>query len=233
METAAQTVGTYPRLPGLTLPGAAASPDSVGAAARSETGRKLAAENSITEWVRQAQAGDLQAFERLFNHYQRGIYNVIYQMVRSESDAADLTQDAFVRVWKSLPRLETPEAFSSWLYRIATNLARNWIRDNTRVRQESLDQPFGDDEEGGQRDIADTRPTPADAFHTQSMQDVVKKAILGLSEDHRTVVTLHHLQGVPVEEIAQIMHCSVGTVKSRLSRARDHLRRKLAGFVEG
>lgn len=193
----------------------------------------MAADNPQAELVRRAQAGDLEAFQGLFEQYQRGIYNVIYQMVRSDADAADLTQDVFVRVWKSLPRLEAPEAFPSWVYRIATNLTRNWIRDNSRVRQESLDQPFGDEEEGGGREIPDTRADPAAAAQTHAVQDVVQRAILGLSPDHRTVVTLHHLEGMAVEEIAQIMKCSVGTVKSRLSRARDHLRRKLAGFVEG
>ena len=196
--------------------------------------RDLAAENPQTEWVRRAQAGDLQAFEQLFDHYQRGIYNVIFQMVRSEADAADLTQDVFVRAWKALPRLDAPEAFTSWLYRIATNLSRNWIRDNTRVRKESLDQPMGGDEdEGSTREIADFSGNPADVVQTQAVQDVVRSAIEGLSEDHRTVVTLHHLDGMPVEDIAKVMHCSVGTVKSRLSRARDHLKRKLAGFVGG
>lgn len=194
----------------------------------------MGVENPQTEWVRQAQSGDLQAFERLFDHYHRGIYNVIFQMLRSEADAADLTQDVFVRAWKSLPRLEAPEAFSSWLYRIATNLSRNWIRDNTRVRTESLDQPFGgDEEEGGGREIADVTGDPAGVTQTRAVQETVQRAILGLSPDHRTVVTLHHIEGMAVEEIAQIMKCSVGTVKSRLSRARDHLRRKLAGFVEG
>lgn len=194
----------------------------------------MPADNSQAELVRRAQAGDLEAFELLFNQYQRGVYNVIYQMVRSEADAADITQDVFVRVWKALPRLEAPEAFSSWLYRIATNLSRNWIRDNTRVRQESLDQPVGNgEEEGSAREIPDVSGDPASVTQTRSMQDVVQKAIQGLSEDHRAVVTLHHIEGMPVEEIAGIMKCSVGTVKSRLSRARDALRRKLAGYVEG
>jgi len=196
--------------------------------------RNLAVENQQLEWVRRAQAGDLQAFEQLFNQYQRGIYNLVYQMVRNESDASDLTQEAFVRAWKALPRLQTPEAFTSWLFRVATNLTRNWIRDNSRVRQESLDQPYaGDEEDGGQREIADYSGDPAVATHTRATQEVVQKAIQGLSDDHRQVVTLHHLEGLPVEEIAQVMNCSVGTVKSRLSRARDHLRRKLAGYVEG
>jgi RNA polymerase sigma-70 factor (ECF subfamily) len=191
-------------------------------------------ENTQAELVRRAQKGDLEAFEQLFQQFQRGIYNVIYQMIRSEADAADLTQDVFVRAWKSLPRLEAAEAFSSWLYRIATNLSRNWIRDNTRVRQESLDAPVGgDEEEGSVREIPDFSGDPAAAAQQRAMREAVQRAVQGLSEDHRRVVTLHHLEGMAVEEIAQVMQCSVGTVKSRLSRARDHLRRKLAGLVEG
>jgi RNA polymerase sigma-70 factor (ECF subfamily) len=194
----------------------------------------LPADNPQADLVRRAQAGDLDAFQQLFEKYQRGVYNIIFQMVRSDADAADLTQDVFVRVWKSLPRLEAPEAFVSWLYRIATNLSRNWIRDNTRVRQESLDQPIGNaEEEGSAREVADPTGDPATITQTRSMQEVVQRAIQGLSEDHRLVVTLHHLEGRSVEEIADIMKCSVGTVKSRLSRARDALRRKLAGYVEG
>ena len=221
MDYAAQTAGTLPR--GLC--------PTVGAGAQR---RNLGLENPQIEWVRRAQAGDLQAFERLFEQYQRGIYNVVYQMVRSEADAADLTQDVFVRAWKSLPRLEAPEAFTSWLYRIATNLSRNWIRDNTRVRVDSLDQPFGTDEEdGGGREVADVTGDPASITQTHAMQETVQRAIEGLSPDHRMVVTMHHIDGMAVEDIAKVMKCSVGTVKSRLSRARDHLRRKLATFVEG
>jgi RNA polymerase sigma-70 factor, ECF subfamily len=230
MEAAIQTVGT---LPGAILP---ARPQAApGTATAGAQRRDLASDrNAQTEWVRRAQEGDLKAFEHLFGQYQRGIYNLIFQMVRNESDAADLTQDVFVRAWKSLPRLQAPEAFTSWLYRVATNLTRNWIRDHGKVRHESLDQPFaGDEEEGGGREIADFSGDPAGVTETRAMQEKVRGAIDGLSPDHRQVVTLHHIEGMAVEEIAQIMNCSVGTVKSRLSRARDHLRRKLAGYVEG
>jgi RNA polymerase sigma-70 factor (ECF subfamily) len=193
----------------------------------------LAIDPQAIEAVRRAQAGDLKAFETLFSQYQRGIYNAIYQMVRSESDAADLTQDVFVRAYRALPRLQSPEAFPSWLYRIALNLSRNFIRDNTRVRTESLDRSFDEDEEGsGQREIADTSGDPGGIAQTRDMQERVRRAVATLSPDHRLVITLHHLQDMPVEEIARVMNCSVGTVKSRLSRARDHLRRKLANLVE-
>lgn len=192
----------------------------------------MTSDRGVAERVRLAQGGDLRAFEQLFQQYQRGIYNAIYQVVRSEADAADLTQDVFVRAYRALPRLQSPEAFSSWLYRIAINLSRNHLRDAARSRAESLDYG-GDEAEGGQREIADTSGDPADLAQSGDMALRVRQAIGTLSPDHRTVVTLHHLEGMPVEQIATVMHCSVGTVKSRLSRARDHLRRKLTPYVEG
>ncbi len=195
---------------------------------------ELALDSAATEAVRKAQAGDVRAFEQLFAQYHRGIYNTIYQMVRSEADAADLTQDVFVRAYRALPRLQTPEAFTSWLYRIAINLSRNFIRDTTRVRVESLEKyDDADDEGGGQREIAVSSGDPGLLAQTKDTQERVRAAVATLSGDHRMVVSLHHLHGMPVEEIARVMGCSVGTVKSRLSRARDHLRRKLAGLVEG
>ena len=187
----------------------------------------------VTDWVRRAQEGDVRAFEQLFQQYHRGIYNAIYQMTRNEADAADLTQEVFVRAYRALPRLQTPEAFTSWLYRIAVNLSRNWLRDRGRVRIESLEVPVEDGEEASTREIADPTGDPASLVQTQDLQERVQKAVAGLSPDHRAVVTLHHLQGMPVEEIARVMGCSTGTVKSRLSRARESLKRKLAGYVEG
>jgi RNA polymerase sigma-70 factor, ECF subfamily len=193
----------------------------------------LTSDQSVVQRVRLAQQGDLQAFEQLFQQYQRGIYNTIFQLVRSETDAVDLTQDVFVRAFRALPRLQSPEAFTSWLYRIAVNLSRNHLRDAARARTESLEFGGGDEEEGsGQREIADTSGDPALLAQSKDLSERVRRAIATLSPDHRSVVTLHHLQGMPVEQIAAIMDCSVGTVKSRLSRARDHLRRKLAGYVE-
>ena len=183
----------------------------------------------VADWVRRAQEGDVRAFEQLFQQYHRGIYHAIYQMTHNDADAADLTQEVFVRAYRALPRLQTPEAFTSWLYRIAVNLSRNWLRDRGRVRIESLEVPGDEGEESNTREIAD----PARVAQTHDMQERVQKAIAGLSPDHRQVVTLHHLEGMPVEEIARIMGCSIGTVKSRLSRARDNLKRKLAGYVEG
>lgn len=200
---------------------------------RSAARADLASENPINQLVRRSQAGDVAAFEELFNQFQRTIYNVVYQMLRNEADAADVTQKVFIRVYKSLPRLKSPEAFVSWLHRIALNMTRNYIRDTTRVRVESLDRPYAGEEENNTREIADDSQDPAAHAEVEEVRAHVHEALQGLSEDHRLVVTLHHLEGHSVEEIGQLMGCSVGTIKSRLSRARAHLKRSLIPFVEG
>ena len=169
----------------------------------------------------------------LYEQFRRPIHSYVYRLLGNQEDADDMTQEVFVRAYRALPRLQTPEAFTSWLYRIAVNLSRNWLRDRGRVRVESLELPGDDGEEGNTREIADPTGDPAALTQTKDMQERVRKAIAGLSPDHRAVITLHHLEGISVEEIAKMMDCSIGTVKSRLSRARDNLKRKLAGYVEG
>ena len=222
MSAAISTSITAERaLPGLRAPGPLASARAY-----------LASENPIIDRVRRAQAGDVAAFEELFEQFQRGIFNAIYQMVRNEADAADLTQKVFIRAYKALPRLKAPAAFGAWLHRIALNMTRNHIRDTTRVRVESLDRPWGDDETSNPRDVADDAAGPAEALESAEVRAQVQDALGTLSDVHRMVVTLHHLEGHSVEEIAQMMDCSVGTVKSRLSRARAHLHRRLTPFVE-
>jgi len=105
----------------------------------------------VTDWVRRAQEGDVRAFEQLFQQYHRGIYNTIYQMTRNEADAADLTQEVFVRAYRALPRLQTPEAFTSWLYRIAANCSYDLLG---RRKKHFADKPIQDEE-------GDLMPLPA------------------------------------------------------------------------
>src|SRR5947207_2826511 len=119
-------------------------------------------------------------------------------MTHNDADAADLTQEVFVRAYRALPRLQTPEAFTSWLYRIAVNLSRNWLRDRGRVRVESLELPSDESEEGSTREIADPSGDPAALAQTKDMQERVQKASAGLSPDHRAVVTLHPPERISV-----------------------------------
>jgi RNA polymerase sigma-70 factor, ECF subfamily len=187
---------------------------------------------SPTDAVIQAQRGNMAALRELFDRYQRGVYNTVFGIVGNEADAADVTQDVFIRAFRALPRLQAPEAFTSWLFRIATNLSRNHLRDRGRARTESLDAGFEGDEESAGHQVADAAPEPSSQAETAELQNRVRTAIQGLTDNHRLVVTLHHLEGMPVEEIATLMGISEGTVKSRLSRAREQLRRKLVSYVE-
>ena len=182
--------------------------------------------------VARAREGDHAAFEEIYRRYERRIYNTVYQVVRNEDDAADITQEAFVRAYRSLKNLRSDEAFVSWLFRIAINLSRNHLRSRPPFRVESLDEFATSEEEEQELQIPDSTHDPARMAENREMQHVVRSAVGTLSHAHREVITLHHLEGMRVDDIARILDCSVGTVKSRLSRARDELKRKLRAYVE-
>jgi RNA polymerase sigma-70 factor (ECF subfamily) len=176
------------------------------------------------------QRGEPWAFRALFERHQGWVFNLAYQMVRSRDEAADLTQEIFLRVHRSLPTLKAHEAFLTWLRRIAVNACKDYLK-RRRVATAPLEQR-GDDGESETRDLPDASADPARGLLDRELRGKLEYAIASLSDDHRAVVVMHHLQGMEVAEIARIMKCSVGTVKSRLSRARAALREYLRGYVE-
>lgn len=182
--------------------------------------------------VARARDGDQAAFEEIYRRYDRRIFNTVLQVVRNDEDAADITQEAFVRAFRSLKNLRSDEAFTSWLFRIAINLSRNHLRSRPHFRVESLDQFATSEDEEQELQIPDSTHDPARAIEHREMQAVVRRAVSQLSAPHREVITLHHLEGMRVDDIAKVLNCSVGTVKSRLSRARDELKRRLRAYVE-
>ncbi|HEY3283554.1 MAG TPA: sigma-70 family RNA polymerase sigma factor [Armatimonadota bacterium] len=183
--------------------------------------------------VRLAQSGDAEAFEELFQRYHKAIYNIVYRLLGNPEDASDLTQDAFVNAFRALKSLRDPGIFYPWVRQIAVNLSRNQHKRATRVRVHSLDDTTRT-EEGEQlsRELPDWSPGPSEELEDRELQERIAEAIATLSPDHRAVVTLHHLEDVPVAEVADMLGISVGTVKSRLARARDRLARRLRGYVE-
>lgn len=199
-----------------------------GEAASCEVGGVEGADISL---VRRAAQGDQHAFRALYEQHERAIFNLVYRLLRDREEAADLTQEVFVRAYRSLRHLRAPEAFSSWLRRIAVNLCQDHIKAR-RVPTVSLHLPATVDGDSAERDLPDESADVPTHVLEQELQQVVHRAVAALSVDHRTVVTLHHLQGMGVTEIADILGISVGTVKSRLSRARDELKRRLRPYVE-
>ena len=173
-------------------------------------------------------------FERLVDDHYRAVYAFAYRMVRSEQDAADVTQDVFVRAWRALPKLRADAALWSWLRRITVNVCLDHIRrQRTAPPSQSLDHPvsMGDDAHD-QLEVPDTTTDPAVLLAEDERRHMLEGAILGLGEPYRTAVLLHHVAEMSVEEIAALARVPEGTIKSRLCRARRMLRRRLAPYLD-
>ena len=175
--------------------------------------------------------GDQSAFDEMVSRYWGSIYAMVNQLLRNTQDAEEVTQDAFIRAHRGLENFRGDSAFSTWLYQIATNLARNrywyWWR-RKRDKSISIDQPIGSE---GDMTLADVLPaqveTPDDITVTQEFVDHIAIGMEKLSAKHLQVLVLRNIKNMTYEEIAQVLEVSLGTVKSRIARARDSLRSKL------
>ena len=175
--------------------------------------------------------GDQSAFDEMVSRYWDRIYAMVNQLLRNSQDAEEVTQDAFIRAHRGLVNFRGDSAFSTWLYQIATNLARNrywyWWR-RKRDKSVSFDAPVSAD---NSTTLADLIPaeveTPDDITVTQEFIDRIAQGMEKLSAKHREILTLRNIKNLSNEEIADILGISVGTVKSRIARARESLRSKL------
>lgn len=169
-------------------------------------------------------------FEVLFARYEKGIYNLIYRMVGDIEDATDLTSQTFLHALRAYDRFRGEAQAYTWLYRIAVNLCKNHFRKRdreARFRILSLDAPVLTDGEEVERDIEDVTQCPERLLEGQELQTLIQQAIMALSPDLRTVILLRDVQGLSYQEIAEITGSSIEAIKSRIFRARGHLRRVL------
>ena len=175
-------------------------------------------------------AGGPQAFDRLVQEHYALVYNTAYRMLGSPDLAEDATVEAFTRAYRSLDRFRGEAAFSTWLYRIVTNVCLDQLR-VAGPPTLSLEEGFG---EGGaqQREIPDDRLGPTQVAEQRERQRLVHRALQQLSEEHRAVLVLYDLNGFSYEEVALILRVPVGTIKSRLNRARHALKQELTRHAE-
>lgn len=177
---------------------------------------------------------DALLFERLLQEYGKRIFNVVYGILGDYDEAADCTQDAFLKAYQALHTFRGESQLYTWLYRIAVNLAKNRLRDlRRRKRREafSLDEPLALDEEM-ERQISARELTPQELVERREVQEMVRKAIATLPYDLRVALVLRELDGLSYAEIAEIVGASVEAVKARVFRARKLLKERLRPLVE-
>jgi RNA polymerase sigma factor (sigma-70 family) len=184
------------------------------------------------ELVRNAQQGDVHAFEELVERYHGKIYGLTYNMTSNREDAEDLTQEVFVKAFEALPRFKGKSSFYTWLYRIAVNKTINYRKKRNRKRALSLDQFDQDIKTDDIYHDLTSKGSPLRNISLTELQEKLNEALQNLSEKHRTVVVMHDMQGIPHEEIAKTVGASVGTVRSRLFYARRQMQSELMEFVK-
>lgn len=176
--------------------------------------------------IRNILSGDLDAFAELVEAYEKQVYNLCYRMCGNEEDAKDLTQEAFVKVWRGLEHYQFESAFSTWLYRLTSNVCIDFLRRRKRQNTVSL---FVSREEDGETELEppDQEPLPEEQLLQRERRQAIERAMGQLEEEFRLVLTLRVIHDMPYEQIAQITNVKVGTVKSRLARARSKLKKIL------
>lgn len=179
--------------------------------------------------VERARAGDMEAFASLVAHYERKVFNMAYRLTNHYEDASDIAQEAFVRVYTRLGEFRGDSSFSTWLYRIVQNACMDEIRRRKRQTIMSLDQPVEADDGEMFRQLKDEEGDgPEEALERRELQAEVQRAISRLDDHFRTVLVMRDIQGLSYNEIADILGENLGTVKSRLNRARNALKEQLA-----
>jgi RNA polymerase sigma-70 factor (ECF subfamily) len=170
--------------------------------------------------VTRVQQGDKRAFDLLVLKYQHKIVSVVHRYVRDSADVNDVVQEAFIKAYRALENFRGDSAFYTWMYRIAINTAKNHLISKGR-RPPATDVDIDDAEHFVGNDNLQDTDTPESSLFCDQLQSAVEKAIDQLPEDLKTAVTLREMEGLSYEEIADIMECPVGTVRSRIFRARE------------
>ena len=181
--------------------------------------------------VQRVQAGEVAAFDNLILKYRERVFGVVYNMTSNREDAADLTQDAFIKAFQSIHRFQAQSSFFTWLYRIAVNSTLTHLR-KAKLRTFFSFEKITDEDKTAElvNQMTDKKGADRDLY-IRELQEKLNEAMMKLSIKHRTVVTLFEIEGVSHEEIAEIMNCSVGTVRSRLHYAKQLLQAELQRYI--
>ena len=182
--------------------------------------------------VKRARQGDLGAYDELVRRYQERIYATVYHMTANHEDANDLAQEAFIKAYQALKSFKGGSSFYTWVYRIAVNKTINFLKQRKNKAHLSLDDLDFNAEHDPDLVALISEKTPRREINLAELHEKLNTALQKLSEPHRLVVTLHDVQGLSHEEIAEIMDCNIGTVRSRLFYARQQLQAYLSDYLK-
>jgi RNA polymerase sigma-70 factor (ECF subfamily) len=192
----------------------------------------------VVKLVDRARGGDTQAFRELFERYHRRAYLLARGVVRNPDDAFDVVQDAFIKAHRHLDKFEGTSSFYTWLYRIVMNLAIDHLRKRRRAKHVDFTDAIG--REGEDSPVSEEAllprilgQNPAKAMIQKEIREQIGRALDELSDNHRAVLVMRELEGLSYEEMAQVMHCSKGTIMSRLFHARRNMQKRLLEYMGG
>jgi RNA polymerase sigma-70 factor (ECF subfamily) len=189
--------------------------------------------NKVTdnELIERVKNGEKSAYDLLVLKYQQRVVNLVSRFVRNHSDALDVTQEAFIKAYRALPNFRGDSAFYTWLYRIAVNTAKNQLAVQSR-RPKISDYDVSDIEQIEGNTALKDEATPESLLLKDELQATVLKAIEDLPEDLKTAIMLREIEGLSYEEIACVMECPIGTVRSRIFRARESIDKKMSPLLQ-
>lgn len=182
--------------------------------------------------IRRAKQGDMLAFEELILKHEKIVYNLALRMMNYSEDAKDISQEVFLKAYRSLSNFDERSAFSTWLYRITHNTCIDEMRKRKGKQSFSLEEELENEEGSMQRQIADEGDTPEESLLRAEQRNEILQALDNLSEEHKAAIVLRDVKGLSYEEIAEILEVTLGTVKSRISRGRNQLKNEILKIRE-
>jgi RNA polymerase sigma factor, sigma-70 family len=192
-------------------------------------------EEQISKLLKKSIKGDGEAFGELIRKYENFIYNIVYQAIGNRDDAFDVSQEVFIKAFRGLKNFRGDCKFSTWMYKIAVNASKDYIRDKSKRNTVSLSD-WTDDDNGDEARVSMKPPEiveesvdakPEEAYERNERRELVREAIANLSDDHKNVVVLRDIEGYSYEDISDMLNIEIGTVKSRLNRARNAIKEYL------